>query len=276
MKILFTVCMLLTSAAVAKTDFKWSYKSFPISKASQVKSWKMSNLKTEHLNLLPVKKNGGGTSLLWGVEQVFVSKNLKQRVFVKQNLELSGDKSTAFGGWLKIAKGHLLHIKDQKFVWAIYAEGFSAAEQSEIEKAAKANILKREQAIRSSLWINVAEASEVAPAMPPQAKPYATARPSSSASSENNLDWNSLVTCGGEVLSSAWDTTGGMVIGAAEGFYEAVTDPEAVYNKDCSFEGDIRESVLAESNCRQDRLWCCRIGNLFGKVIINDKDSVTE
>ena len=74
---------------------------------------------------------GSGTHPLWGVEQVYASRDFKKRVIVKKNVKLS--RKAAIGGWVRAGKGFVFHKKRGKRYTAVYAEGLSARERAKVQ-----------------------------------------------------------------------------------------------------------------------------------------------
>ncbi len=126
----FTVFLFLSSVH-AKTD--WSYKAFPyLPKNIPQKKNEPEMVKVGKTTLRALMSRQSGTHVRWGVEQVYLSKNLKKKVFVKYNVSLS---STApIGGWLRLKKGHVLHLKKGSSIVAYMAQGFNNRELYDLQK----------------------------------------------------------------------------------------------------------------------------------------------
>ncbi|MBY0385177.1 hypothetical protein K2X05_08470 [bacterium] len=73
-----------------------------------------------------------GSHRYWKVEQVYLSKDTKKRLFVKYNVGLSS--AEPIGGWIKIKKSQVLHLRKGKSVVAYMAQGFSSVELYELQK----------------------------------------------------------------------------------------------------------------------------------------------
>lgn len=191
-----------------------------------------------------IAKNPKSTHALWGVEQVYVNQNFSKRVFLKQGLKIKGAVADAVKTWVKIARGSVYHLKFKNEYWAIYAEGLSPIEQSEIEMYFQG--LAKNQA---SLWdwlVPPAHANEVAPSSSGSHPARATISPTNQVADENPASsqgptrstWDAMLSCGESFGDGVWDATAGVVegtfntIGSAASFlYEGITDPESAYKK---------------------------------------------
>ena len=125
MKFFFCFSFLfLTATAEATVEAKgdWQYKTFPyLPKNIPQKKNEPEVLKIGKTPLHALMSRQSGTHVRWGVEQVYLSKNLKKKVFVKYNVSLSsaapigGSSSrpahsctiwcaTSWAAWLRLAR----------------------------------------------------------------------------------------------------------------------------------------------------------------------------
>lgn len=118
------------STAEAKVD--WQYKAFPyLPKNIPQKQKEPEVLKVGKTQLHALMSRQSGTHVRWGVEQVYLSKNLKKKVFVKYQVALSS--AAPIGGWLRLKKGQVLHLRKGKSVVAYMAQGFNNRELYELQ-----------------------------------------------------------------------------------------------------------------------------------------------
>ncbi|NQZ18023.1 MAG: hypothetical protein HRT44_02020 [Bdellovibrionales bacterium] len=112
-----------------KKKAKWGYKAFPLVKPSKrdylPKRVKIGRSRRNSLKAIMPK--GSGTHPLWGVEQLYSNRQLSKYVAVKKNVKLVG--KNVLGGWRKLNKGHVLHIRRGKRITAYYARGLSNRER---------------------------------------------------------------------------------------------------------------------------------------------------
>lgn len=135
-RLLLTILFLFFTQNIFAASFQ--YKAFPYVPS---KSLKVSEPKSLHLGknkLHALMRPNSGTHLLWGVEQVYASADLKKRVFVKYKVKTTS--SAIVGGWSKVAKGQVLHLRQGPTLIAYYAEGFNSKEINEIDKQLRRNI----------------------------------------------------------------------------------------------------------------------------------------
>ncbi len=135
MKFFFCFSFLfLTATAEATVEAKgdWQYKTFPyLPKNIPQKKNEPEVLKIGKTPLHALMSRQSGTHVRWGVEQVYLSKNLKKKVFVKYNVSLSS--AAPIGGWLRLKKGQVLHLRKGKTIVAYMAQGFNNRELYELQ-----------------------------------------------------------------------------------------------------------------------------------------------
>ncbi len=73
-----------------------------------------------------------GTHFLLGIDQLYVSKNLKKKILIKQDVIPNSKK--ILGRWVKLKSGSVYHFKKHKRIVAVYVEGYHERSLSEIEK----------------------------------------------------------------------------------------------------------------------------------------------
>lgn len=73
-----------------------------------------------------------GTHRSWGVEQVYISQDLRKKLFVKYGVQLSS--RNPLGGWVRLRKGQVLHLQNGRNVTAYMAQGFNTIELYELQK----------------------------------------------------------------------------------------------------------------------------------------------
>lgn len=128
--LLFFSYLFFISTAEAKVD--WQYKAFPyLPKNIPQKKNEPEVLKVGKTPLHALMSRQSGTHVRWGVEQVYLSKNLKKKVFVKYNVSLSS--ADPIGGWLRLKKGQVLHLRKGKSIVAYMAQGFNNRELYELQ-----------------------------------------------------------------------------------------------------------------------------------------------
>ncbi len=129
----FSFLFLVASAEAtfeAKSD--WQYNAFPfLPKNIPQKKNEPEVLKIGKTPLHALMSRQSGTHVRWGVEQVYLSKNLKKKVFVKYNVSLSS--AAPIGGWLRLKKGQVLHLRKGKSIVAYMAQGFNNRELYELQ-----------------------------------------------------------------------------------------------------------------------------------------------
>jgi hypothetical protein len=120
-----------SSKQKAKKVSEFVYKSYPMivhgKKFVYPKQIKVSG---EKLNIKIHPKMG--THYLLGIDQLYVSKNLKKKILVKQDVMPSSQK--VLKNWVKLSSGSVYHYIKNKKVVAIYVEGYSDRALGEIEK----------------------------------------------------------------------------------------------------------------------------------------------
>ncbi len=227
------------STAEAKVD--WQYKAFPyLQKNVPEKRNELEVLKVGKTSLRALMSRQSGTHVRWGVEQIYLSKNLKKKVFVKYHVSLSS--AAPIGGWLRLKKGQVLHLRKGKSVVAYMAQGFNNRELYELQ-------MQLQDKPRVSEWnpfINCAHAEVVTS---PDGSVYydteqntASAAPAASAASSSWLSRaGSISLCvGAETLEGAkesarqlWENAslGGLASGAqaaASAAWQAVPSREEI------------------------------------------------
>ncbi len=122
--------LFFVAAAEAKVD--WQYKSFPyLPKDIPQKRNEPEVLKVGKTPLRALMSRQSGTHVRWGVEQVYLSKDLKKKVFVKYQVALSS--ASPVGGWMRLKKGQVLHLRKGKTIVAYMAQGFNNRELYELQ-----------------------------------------------------------------------------------------------------------------------------------------------
>lgn len=130
-KFLLFLTLCFSQYSFAKVD--WTYKAFPlVLDGTSVKVNEPSAVRVGSNLLVPLMSKSAGTHLHWGVEQVFLSPDLKRSIFVKYNVEVSSQD--ILGSWIKMAKGHVLHLKQGSQTVAYLANGFNNVELYQIQK----------------------------------------------------------------------------------------------------------------------------------------------
>lgn len=133
MKFALVIISILFTAAPAFSAEKWSYKAFPyVASNNPLKAQQKRILKLGKTELRALMTRTSGTHRFWGVEQVYSTRNLKKRIFVKYGVKLSSD--SPLGSWLKIGKGQLLHLKKDNSIVAYFAQGLNNVELFEAQK----------------------------------------------------------------------------------------------------------------------------------------------
>lgn len=123
---------LMPHLAYGKVD--WQYKSFPfIKENSPLRKGEPQSLKVGNVELNPLLSQSGSTHTGWGVEQVYISRDLRQRVFVKYGVKLSKEALLA-GGWVRLKKGHVLHLRNGPNFTAYFAQGLSSIQMHQLKQ----------------------------------------------------------------------------------------------------------------------------------------------
>lgn len=228
--------MLLPSVA----QEKWQYTAFPyVAKNSPLKKNEPEVLKVGSKKLRALMSRQSATHRYWGVEQVYLSSDLKKKLFVKYKVQLNSKKP--LGGWLKMNKGHVLHLQKGKDVVAYMAQGFNNLELYELQK--QLQVVKVAEATPwFNPWMSCSHADEVTTdAMGNIAySPEASVAPES-ASPSMLARAGSVMTCvGAETIDAAiesgkalwenasWENVKSGVGNAASAAWEAVPSVEEV------------------------------------------------
>lgn len=119
-----------TSLAAKSTD-KLTYKKYPMIRHGQ-KFIFPPKIKVAGEDLKIKIHPKMGTHILLGIDQLYVSKNLKKKVLIKQDVGLSSNE--VIGQWTKLNSGSVFHYIKNKKVIAIYAEGYHERALHEIER----------------------------------------------------------------------------------------------------------------------------------------------
>ncbi len=126
---LLLITQFLSFEAYAKE--KLTYKRYPMiphgKKFDYPKQIKVSG---ENLNIKIHPKMG--THYLLGIDQLYISKNLKKKIIVKQDVIPSSKK--IINQWVKLSSGSVFHFEKNKKIVAVYAEGYHDRALSEIER----------------------------------------------------------------------------------------------------------------------------------------------
>lgn len=99
------------------------------------------------------------THRYWGVEQVYLSSDLKKKLFVKYKVQLNSQRP--IGGWLKMRQGHVLHLQKGKEVVAYMAQGFNNLELYQLQKQLQVARVAENSSWLSPWILPCAQADEV-------------------------------------------------------------------------------------------------------------------
>jgi hypothetical protein len=128
------IVFIVIAAWPSFADSKLRYKSFPlISARDSVRKNEPARIVFGKQVLNPLTHSSSGTVKAWGIEQVYVSRDLKKRVLVKYNVDINSEKIV--GGWTRLSKGrHVLHFKTGSSLSAVMVQGLNNVEMMEVQK----------------------------------------------------------------------------------------------------------------------------------------------
>lgn len=124
-------------------QMNWKYKSFPVlPRHSDVRNHEPYSVSVGKTHLIGLTSRDSGTHRIWGVDQVYLAKNLKKKIFVKYNVEITS--VAPIGGWMKFKKGYLLHLKQKNNkLTAFFADGFNQRELQAIQKNFRKRLISK-------------------------------------------------------------------------------------------------------------------------------------
>lgn len=131
-KFIFILSILfLSSTSFAKVN--WNYTAFPyVPKGSPLKLSEPAVLRIGSEILQPVMSQQSGTHRYWHVEQLYLSKDVKKKLFVKYKVALSSEEP--IGAWIRLRNKYVLHLRQGKDIVAYMAQGLNNKEMYEIQK----------------------------------------------------------------------------------------------------------------------------------------------
>lgn len=147
--VLFFLTQSFFSFSYAKE--KLTYSRFPMVRHGKKFDYpKQLKVSGEKLNIKINPK--AGTHHLLGIDQLYVSKNKRKKILVKQDVVPSSKK--ILNEWTKLSSGSVFHFEKNKKIIAVYAEGYHERALSEIERQFVKTKTKKIGSNRSNFFIN--------------------------------------------------------------------------------------------------------------------------
>lgn len=191
------ISVLLLAPCVWGEAPDWGYSRFPMLGATTdrhlPKSFRLGN--EELTGLMPPQ---AGTHPVLGVDQIYFSPTSNKVVFVKRDVQLTGN--IELNAWMRIGGGYVLHLNYGKSVIALFTEGLTSTERQDLYLELRSS--SRSSAM-SRLFIETAYAERASGGHPPTSAPGSSQAPRAQPTAESDGFLGCLVDSGKKKLADS-------------------------------------------------------------------------
>ncbi|HRK08031.1 MAG TPA: hypothetical protein PLZ57_09710 [Pseudobdellovibrionaceae bacterium] len=215
----------------------WEYAAFPrlvatglASAAEDLGALELQSGSRRWTAMLPDSRR---THPSWGVEQAFISSDLRSLILVKQKVRLRGEHHGALDGWTKLGSGHVLHLQGRGGLWAIYVDDASEAERKVLAQEFRRLVRYRTSRTWLEYWAQAQAHAHAETAATHHIPTSSSARPDvrSRPSAQESGILSGVFRCSRSALAGAWNATGGAVEDAAEFVWGMIRRPSETWDR---------------------------------------------